>query len=233
MGYLLAKEAFFRSGRKVLFQGSEEDLLALYLHRGREFPQQFDVIVIDDTLWQGFRKRPEYQAKSVADHDSYFWDRLIEVFTRNEPEIGPSLTEAEIAIRVMAREDRFSRRLLGKSCRELFEGRRIRSRMQMSPSGVAYVLLAVPYGTDPKLLQAELGKRCFVARGLNPNCDTVVGVGTEYFELGKRSALSLFYLRKPEWSTEDDTHVKEMQQALGYFVKPEVRSEHEDEYPGS
>jgi len=229
--YLSAKETFSRSGRKVLFQGSEEDLLALYLHQGRKFPEQFDVIVIDDTLWRGFEKRPDYLAKNIANLDSYFWDRMIEVLSRNEPEIGPSTTEAEIAIRVMAREDRFARRLLGKSFREFLEGRRVRSRMMVAPSGVAYVFLAVPHGTEPELLQAELENRCFVARGLNPDCHSVIGIGTEYFVQNGGSQLFLFYLQMRHWSADDDAQAKEIQRALGYFVKPEMKAEHEDEYP--
>jgi hypothetical protein len=165
-------------GKKVVFKGSEEDLLALYLHDGRKFPDRFDVIVLDETLWQGFQQRPEYRAKVVANGDSYFWDRVIEVFSRNEPEVGCSLSEAEMAIRVMAREDRFARRILGKALREFLEMRRSRSRLMASPSGVAYVFLAIPYGTGPKVLEAELGTRCFVARGLMQSSYTVVGIGT-------------------------------------------------------
>jgi hypothetical protein len=232
VSFLTAKEAFFRSGRKVLFQGGgEEDLLALYLHRGRKFPDSFDMVVIDDALWDEFQKKPEYRAKGEANRYSYYWDGIIEVLSRKEPEIGPSLTEAEIAIRVMAREDRFARRILGRSFMEFFEGRRVRSRMLVSPSGIAYVFLAVPNGTDLEFHQAELGNRCFVALGVNPNCQTVVGIGSEYFEPGKDSALFLVYLHKPEWSAEDDSHFKKMQEDLGYFVKPEMTSKHEDEYP--
>ena len=103
----------------------------------------------------------------------------------------------------------------------------------ISPSGVAYVFLAVPYGTDLEFHQTELEIRCFVARGLNPTCQTVVGIGTEYFEANNSSALFLVYLNKPEWTAEDDIHSKKMQKELGYFVKPEIKSTHEDEYPTS
>jgi hypothetical protein len=233
VGYLSAKENFFALGKKVAFEGREEDLLALYLHDGRKFPDRFDIIVVDETLWKGFQQRPEYRAKIVANRDSYFWDRLIEVLTRNEPEVGCSLSEAEMAIRVMAREDRFARRILGKAFREFLEMHRSRSRLMASPSGVTYVFLAVPYGTAPELLQAELGTRCFVARGLRQSSHTVVGIGTEYFEDDKSSALSLFYLRKPEWSPEDHADMRAIQDDLGYFAKAEVTSQHEDEYPSS
>jgi hypothetical protein len=231
--YLTAKEAYSSSGKKIVFEGTEEDLLAIYLHAGRKFPQEYDLVVVGDDLWRALREKPEYQAKNAADHDSYFWDRMIEVFSRGEPEIGPSLSEAEIAIRVMAREGRFARRLLGSSFKEFFEDRTIRSRAFVSPSGVVYVFLAVPHGTDGEFLQAELGNRCFVARGLNQQSLTVVGIGTEYFEGDDSSALFMCYLHKEDWSLEDDANVKAMQSELGYFVKPRLTSRHEDEYPTS
>ena len=103
----------------------------------------------------------------------------------------------------------------------------------MSPSDVAYVFLAVPHGTDLEFLQAELGNRCFVARGLNQRSTTVVGVGTEYFDGKDSSALFLFYLQQENWSPEDDANMKAMQSELGYFVKPRLTSRHEDEYPTS
>jgi hypothetical protein len=229
--YLAAKEDYSASGKKIVFEGTEEDLLAIYLHAGRKFPQEYDLTVVGDNLWRALRDKPEYKAKNAANNDSYFWDRLIEVLSRGEPEIGPSLSEAEIAIRVMAREDRFARRLLGSSFREFLEDRTSRSRIFVSPSGVVYVFLAVPHGTEIEFLEAELGNRCFVARGLNQQSPTVVGIGTEYFEDNDSSALFLCYLHKEGWSLEDDAHMKEMQSELGYFVKPRLISRHEDEYP--
>ena len=32
--YLAAKEAYSASGKKIVFEGTEEDLLAMYLHAG-------------------------------------------------------------------------------------------------------------------------------------------------------------------------------------------------------
>ena len=118
--YLIAKEDLYSSGVKTLFHGGEEDLLAFYVHHGREFPKTYDCIVIDADLWSGFNAlQPEYKAKKIADRDSYIWDRLLRILSddilHGNIEFGPDLNEAELAIRTMAREDRFSRRMLGKS----------------------------------------------------------------------------------------------------------------------
>src|ERR1035437_4371168 len=146
--YLRAKEDLV--ARVPLdFQGSEEDLLAFYLHGGRSFPQAQSGIIVGDGLWREFQEKEEVEAKRIADKESYVWDNLIEIWTRDvlggNLEFGSSLKDSELALRVMAREDRFSRRILGRAFRESLDESgtgRVRSRMLKSPSGVAYVFLA-------------------------------------------------------------------------------------------
>ena len=77
-------------------------------------------------------------------------------------EFGADLADNERAVRVMAREDRFSRRLLGKAFWEFFElakGNKVRSRMTKSPSEVVYVFLAMRHGTPREFRTAELVER--------------------------------------------------------------------------
>jgi hypothetical protein len=95
----------------------------------------------------------------------------------------------------MALENRFSRRILGKAFKEFMDLARknkVRSRMLVSPSGIVYVFLATPHGTDRRYRAAELGNRCFVARGLNQGHYTVVGLATEQPEPGR--GFSFFHL---------------------------------------
>jgi len=133
--YLSDKELLYRNGVSTAFAAGEEDLLALYLHRGRQFPDGYDHIVLDDNLWAAVSTKPEFRAKKLADRDSYAWDKLIEGFTRDlqtgNIEFGKGLPDAEKALRIMARENRFSRRVLGKAFKkfiELSRQRKIRSR---------------------------------------------------------------------------------------------------------
>lgn len=237
--YLIDKENLYKSEITTLFEGVEDDFLAFYLHKGRGFPTEYNLIVISDALWKGFINTDEYKAKKLADQGSYIWDWLIEILCEDtlheNLEFGPSLTEAEIAVRTMAREDRFSRRVLGKSFREfigLSSRKYVQSRMVLSLSSVIYVYLAMPHGEDRQFRVAELGNRCFVGRGLNPDCKTVVGIATEQYEPGKDFSLDLVYLHKENWTDEDQTHLESMQKELGYFSKPE-RKVYEDEYPMS
>lgn len=236
VNYLRAKEQFFRSPTVAIPEGTEEDLLALYLHQGRNFPAQYDCVVVGPNLWGEFQSKPEYQRKSAADVASYVWDRLIDTFCEdalnNNLEFGPDLKGTERAIRMMAREDRFSRRILGKSFREFIdESQTVRSRMVRSPSGVVYVFLAMPHDTRRDYRVAELGTRCFVARGLNQDATTVVGIATEKYEKGKGFSLDLVHLYIPRWTAKNQSDMVAMQRDLGLFVSPVTTPGHEDEYP--
>ncbi len=236
--YLSAKEKLYRSGRRTLFQGGEEDLLALYLHKGRQFPDEFDMLVIDDNLWAGLRGGEYYKAKKEADHVSYAWDWLTEVLSKDilhgNLEFGPELNDSEIAVRTMARENRFGRRLLGQSFMEFYELARqekVRSRMALGNSDVTYVFLAMPHGEDRDYRKAELGGRCLVARGLNKDRNTVIGLATERYEGGKGFSFDLVYLNIPQWTDELQKQIEYAQREFGYFANPQYMEIHEDEYP--
>jgi hypothetical protein len=233
--YLSAKEQFCRRV-KELVQTREEDLLAIYLQGGRRFPEPPDVLVTPDYLWETVRTKPEYQNKKRADKISYVWDGLIEriagdVLSGNlEP--GASPTGAELGLRTMARENRFSRRILGAAFNEVLDESRRTSlaRMLEAPSGVVYVFFAAPREYGRKLRQAELGNRCFVARGLHASSTTVVGIATERYD-GPGHSLDLCQLFLPNWTPKHQTNMVEMQAELGYFVNPRKTASHEDEYP--
>jgi hypothetical protein len=238
--YLTDKENLCSSGIEIMLQGGEEDLLALYLHSGRTFPTNCDLVMVDDTLWRSLANKGEYKAKKRADNESYAWDRLIERFCYNvlhgNLEFGNSLTDSEASLRTMARENRFSRRGLGKSFLEFIElsgQKKVRSRMTRSLSGVVYVFLAVPHGQDRHARVAELGIRCFVARGINRDSKRAIGIATEQYEAGKGFSLDLCHLYKENWTAEDEAHMESIQKELGYFSKPVRNSVHEDEYPVS
>ncbi len=95
--------------------GHEEDILAVYLQGNRTFPEA-DMVVFGVDIWQEFSSKPEVQAKKVADEESYVWDRLIErigrdVAARNMISEN-AIEHDESVLHVMARENRFNRRIL-------------------------------------------------------------------------------------------------------------------------
>src|SRR5262249_2036145 len=99
VNYLTAKEQFLRSGARLMCEGAEEDLLAVYLHNGRAFPTNYDVVGIKNGTWTEFQAKPEYRRKVVADQESYAWDNIIETFCRDflndQLEFSPGLSGTE------------------------------------------------------------------------------------------------------------------------------------------
>jgi hypothetical protein len=98
-------------------------------------------------------------------------------------------------------------------------------------SDVTYVFLAMPHGEDRKFRVAELGGRCFVARGLHQNRNTVIGLATEQYEQGKGFSFDIMYLYRQIWTDEDQQQMEFAQKEFGYFASPLEQSIHEDEYP--
>ena len=237
--YLLDKENLYNSGKLAVFDGSEEDLLGYYLYNGRSFPENFDVIIVGSDIWSEIVKKPEYKAKKEADRESYVWDKLLEIISKNvlkgNLEFGSTLDQSEIALRTMARECRFSRRLLGKGFTEfmsLASQEIIESRFLVSPqSNIAYVFLAKPHGEDRQYRVNELQGRCFVVRGMQQNCMTVIGIATERYQKGRGFSIDVFYLNKEIWTEEDQKNLEYVQREFGWFATPQQKSVHEDEYP--
>jgi len=230
--YLDAKETLL-SPTEVLMEGGEEDLLASYLANNREFPKGGDILVVTDD-WEEFYQSQDYKNKKREDKVSYWWDRLIErvsrYFETGTLEYGNS-PEAERVIRIMAREDRFSRRILSKYFWEFMRAAgkgEVRSRTIPSPSGVSYVFQACPHGEDREYRKAELGCRCFIVRGMYPNNKTVVGIATERYIKGKGVSFDLTLFHKEKWTEEDR---RTLQKETGFFKNPRETHLPEDEYP--
>ncbi|KPA09945.1 hypothetical protein MHK_009852 [Candidatus Magnetomorum sp. HK-1] len=238
VNYLLAKENLYTSGRKTLFQGGEEDLLAIYLHNGRQFPKEFKNLIIGDDLWEDFIEKDVYNAKQNEDEISYVWDKIIEIISKDvldgNLEFGPELNESEIALRIMAQENRFGRRILGKTFMEFYElvrERKIQARMAASYSNTIYVFLGMDHDVPRDYRKAVLAGRCLVARGIYKNCKTVIGIATERYEDGKGYSFDLMCMYIPKWTEDFQKQFEYLQNEFGYFKNSIYSNSHEDEYP--
>lgn len=238
INYLLAKEEFYRSKTQTPLLAGEENLLAFYLSQGRKFPDEYDSVFLDNNLWEGMIRKPEYKKKKEADKISYVWDKLIDNISKsvleNKLEYSSSPGHGEIILRAMAQEDRFSRRILGKSFAGFiaFSSKNIlRARMVPGPSGILYIFLATPHTLERKYRRAELETRCFVARGLNQDFNTVIGIATEQYKPKAGRSFDLYYFYKPDWPKKDQARMKFIQQKSGFFLNSVKIEAHEDEYP--
>ncbi len=239
--YLTDKEEFL-SRTAVIMQGGEENLLALYLHRGREFPIGPDMAVLQDDLWEGVNSKPEFLAKLKKDQDSYVWDRLIESFCvggfDGDTWRGPGISQTEQALRVLAHENRFCRRMLGSAFREFLEiskARKVRSRCMRSMSEVGYVFLT--YDSDSTIddRQHELLGRCFASLCRFPEASTIIGIDInvpgESPRGGYTSDLVMLHTDDGTWPEEYLEKARFFRDELGYFRQPNETHIHEDEYP--
>lgn len=238
----LCKKKQFLTRAAIIVAGHEENILGAYLHGGRSFPVGPDLAIFQDNIWEGVSTRPEFLAKVERDEDSYTWDRLIELFCEGgftgESWHGPSMRETERALRVLAREDRFSRRLLGKSFLEFLKGSKagkLEARMMQSPSGVVYVFYAYKSKTTPDERKATLAARCFSAICQIPEASTIIGVdinmpGDIPLE-GCTSDLVMLHRDTDKWSEDHLEIARRARDDLGLFNAPVVTNLHEDEYP--
>jgi len=244
--YLSEKEKFL-SNTSVIINGGEENLLAIYLHNDRQFPYEVDTIFLEDDLWEGVSNQPEFKAKLQKDAESYVWDKLIEVWCDGGLDrkkwLGPDMSESELelAIRVLVRENRFSRRILGSAFKdflELSKAGRLASRcVQSSLSRVVYVFFA--YDSDSTLedRRNELLGRCLASLCLFIECSTVIGIALnvpgEIPRDGYSSELVMLHTLNNEWSEEDMKWAHYCRDELGFFKSSNEMHLHEAEYPTS
>jgi hypothetical protein len=134
----------------------------------------------------------------------------------------------------MARENRFSRRILGRGLREFLEQAKdgtLRARIMSATSEVIYVLVLFSAGQGPKDRIAELGNRCFIARHALGAGDIIIGVGIGRHVRGVGTTSDLIYLNLSDWSPADDEMARKMKADLGYFDRSVISRSQEDEFP--
>lgn len=238
VGFLSAKEAYFNAGSKTLVLGPENNILGYYLLNGKKFPADVDLLMIDDTFWEGLAQREEYKRKKAADIVSYDWDRLIELYVGPNRELlgepDEQLTGMERALRAMAREDRVSRRMLASAMRDFVEqaiDSRFRSRTICGESGVIYVLIFFHPTEDRQRRVAVLNDRIGLARHTVGSGHTVIGIGFVQNEPNAVTVCELGYLDATDWSVEDDARAERLKAERNFEAQLTCRSLTGWEYP--
>ncbi|MDR0900111.1 MAG: hypothetical protein LBM26_00465 [Methanobrevibacter sp.] len=235
--YLDAKEKFYNSGKKALFN-SEEDLLALYLHRGRTF-ENLENTMVEEYSWNKIISKTEFENRKEQEKESYFWDNIIEGLFKDYSQeallFNNNFHDIELGLRVMSQETRFSRVMLSKALIEFigfFNEPKAKSRLVQGLSGIVYVFL-LGERENPEDINSKRSKelmlRCLVARNMIET-KWVIGIATEkYNPAGYSFDLCGLYL--PELSEDDKKFYTKMQNELGFFTNPNTKTVHYDEYP--
>jgi hypothetical protein len=131
VAYLTERAKFLTTPQLTVAAAGEEQLVAVYITQGDGaihpfLPMNIEAerpatVVFDESHYGALRARPEYQAKRRQDDRSRAWDEMIERFIRlGDPRLAfPALEQSshdtEEALRLMAGESRFRRRLLVES----------------------------------------------------------------------------------------------------------------------
>lgn len=236
--YLRRKE-FFLSQGGIIVEGSESNLLGFYIHEGREFPKAPDFLMVQDGIWSEIQRKPEFIARKQADEVSYAWDFLIEKLVAEDghqsSQYGWTLSEREYAIRVMARERRLSRRMLGEALTDflrLTKQNKIRSRMMISLSDVIYVLAYFRKGTERRYRISELSARCLIARSKSEeSLNTILGIGFCEFDPSIGSETDVAYFSFNEWTEKLQLEAQQLESEFGFFRNARMHRKPFDEFP--
>ena len=263
VAYLTKKESFLLGGHLATAAG-EEALLAHYIVTLNEknehdfvFPSQAAddgcSLILTEQPWQDFLCSPEYKRKHAADRVSYFWDRLIERFTKHYmdgtsdylPQTASTSRDFEQILRFFARENRFKRRLLSDAIFDMHRTtppsqRRLRVIPPAAPGDPYWVLLLFPsLANAPKRLsynvyrdtrRAYLSFCARVVKLQNADALDIVGFATESGrrEVGSEDAV---YLDARSWTLADQNEARRIQTEMQILVKPDWAAVHAWEYP--
>lgn len=256
--YLLMKEELVRSGNLHAAEG-EEDLIAYYVthmitpdEHGFPHPQTNAPLGPGDKIqfervFSELIRHPQYVAKNIADQPSYIWDKLIRVFTGNmmagttvtQDDQDFDLSAHEVAIRFLARETRFRRRLLGEGILEALKRGRSEDRYTrgfMPAPGreseeTAYFFLTlkpprvesgISYERYRKVRIAMLETYAYAFLERNRNLPRIIGIGTEpAMDEGEAQGSSedMIMAEQTEWTAQLLQDLNEQKQQFGIMLE--------------
>jgi hypothetical protein len=253
VGYLHEREDLLCGPRKV-FAAGEEELLARYLKqvgpRGEHcfsIPDHMDAVAFTEGAWNEYLEHPDRLAKIEADKISYVWDDLIDRITDHidagTQQFGThrGLGENEIALRMLARESRFHRRILAKHLiasknRACTQERSLKVVPIDESEERIFVFLAVQaprfltYSEYRTARRSMLYEAMLAAKVKCPSALDIIGIATEPMSV-ERSSEDFGYIDARRWTPELDQEARRIQKEHGTLVKARLIPHHEDEYP--
>jgi hypothetical protein len=271
-GYLAARAEAIRS-EDLLFSPGEPDLLTYYMKTEdpRDRPYFLRVqadrlggrgqVIICPGAYEDFVASPDYAGKKKADERSYVWDRLIGEFVKHILAgssawvwgESPSASLAEPALRMMARENRLRRRVLGELLAGTLEqaarqplDRFARVALPGKDSAdveVGYVFMTLAYFGDIKtdgdytryrdIRLSMLHTYCYAVLCENRNVKRAVGIALDTPDRTPGCSEDLLVMEINEWTPELEQDIAR-RRALYDILDPAAlvyRHETGSEYP--
>ena len=234
--YIEDKEEF--ASRKSFFAAGEEELLAFYIYdvnnKGeRRFPMEenVDSVSVTEGMWDKYVYSTEYQTRDVANRGSYYWDYLIDKFTELilnndlEPLFDDvDIRDTEIALRLMAKENRFQRRSLSQSLQEFLvrsaENYRDARAIFRNKNNPTYLFVTLEQSNESwtnyrRERRALLFAYCLALKLRKPKTQTVIGLATEPGLLNEGRSEDLIFYDMTHWTPENDLQAKHAVERFG------------------
>jgi hypothetical protein len=269
VAYLQARAAAIRNEDLMLCPG-EAELLAYYMQteppedRPRFLRVMADAGGVDHVaLWPGayadFVASGKYARKKNADAASYLWDDVLSEFIKHIMAGSPisvwgdtpSTSRAEPALRIMARESRLRRRVLGEALAGALReaGRRAENRyarIAMPGQGdgadpdLAYVFMTLAHSDDHaqergyrQVRASMLESYCYAVLQDNRHLRRVVGIATDKPGGPPGGSEDLLALEIAEWTPELEEDVTRRRTKHEVLVEGRIVHRHEEgwEYP--
>jgi hypothetical protein len=256
--YLTSKEALLST--RELSASGEEDLIGCFLQTadetGRHYfnvPAAAGNIVLGEGYWTGITSDPKFIAKQAADRPSYLWDAIIEEFTRHL--LGKTLrpgkhklsdtermARTEHALRYMAMETRFGRRLYGDSLIDARgktrHGQVLKRRVpSITFADTLYVFMIAHWdGSDVesyrKKREDHLNQYCFVLAEAYRQYKRIIGIATES-DSDHGESHDIIHAEYGEWTPEMEATAKELREARGWLTPEKTKMQYQTyyEYP--
>ena len=253
--YLDKKEAFVQAGKLAIALG-EENLLAVYLREINErgehdfpLPGRYKQMLVEDGEWTRLRNDKSYILKKRVETDSYLWDKIIQEFSGHilngtlAEGSAQTVTDNEIGIRVLAKEPRFSRRVLARAMTEQMRTSPLdmasfRTVVSETDPETAYVFLLAPYkdvehGQYRAAQRELLSMYCFTLAWKRRQHKQIVGVATESGHTSDGRSFDLAVVRPGEWTAEMEAEAKSFQEKTKLLDDRNLRKTpfHAVEYP--
>jgi hypothetical protein len=259
ISYLSRKEEFILSGRLLSATG-EDDLLAFYLRSYNERGEHtflpdstngFDVITIDEGLWDEFANSPARKSQIEADEISYSWDKLVEKFIHHITTgtsylmSHPDIRIQETIFRFLAKENRLRRRMLSIMLHDMIsrtpsENGRATRVIPPSKSGEPYYVLfllplsnSIPYEEYRSARRTLLEDYLHILKLNNHDAVDIIGIATES-GLNENRSEDIVYLDAHEWTEEQNDYARERESELtnmGLLAERKMFSSVMHEYP--
>jgi hypothetical protein len=263
--YLSKRAALLADPNRMIFAPGEEELLASYLthldendtHSFLE-PSEgtgFDGVAFAEGGWNHYIGHKQRKAKFDANEISYLWDHLIEHLigelresSAPQPVGDPGTLNRETALRVMASETRFSRRMFGRHVAEVMEQTQnlpprksfVRVGFVRERPETAYLFLVL--APDPSRPQEEyqrarsniLAAYCKVLTVELLEARQIVGIAMVPAGVTPTSE-TLLFMRTEDLTNELRSEARRRQADLNILVnfRERLLVEHQTEYPDS